>query len=267
MDETFAYRTTAEIDAKLHRDILDHEDKVVRIFLVILFILMFIFRGWIFYWLRFGIAIPSAIDLKPINVKSDPVQTDYDDQTKHDKSFMYKSLINDHEMLIIPQAHYVLPANVVAINHDFLFISDFFDSAALFDLGAAWGQLADKKFFNKYIKIYSQKVEMTGSRRLNWQYSRYIPMDPNYINSHISHSHIIPANRNIMAALLKLKEWDKVEIEGELVDMEYVDKRTNRTWEYRTSLSRNDIDETSRGYGACETIFVTKVKIGNRVYK
>ena len=62
-------------------------------------------------------------------------------------------------MEIIPQAHYELSGRVVAYNHDFIFINKFFDSAALYDLGAAWGELADTKIFKKYFKIYSQKVD------------------------------------------------------------------------------------------------------------
>ena len=87
-----------------------------------------------------------------------------------------------------------------------------------------------------------------------------------YEKSHWSHSHIIPANRNIMAAFLKIKKWDKVTIEGELVDIEYTD-RFNFTQKYKTSLSRTDNGTEGRGSGPAEIIYVTKVKIGNKVYK
>lgn len=266
MDEVFSYITTSKIDAKLQRDILANEDKMRKIYIGILLFLIFLFRGWIGYWLNFGVAIPSGYDIKPINVMQDPIQSNYSEAEQNKKTFVYKSLINKNKMTIIPQAHYVLSGRVVAFNHDFLFISQFFDSAALYDLGASWGKLADKTFFKKYLKMYSSKVEMTGSRRLNWSYRSDIPITPEYINSHVSHSHIIPANRNIMAALLKIKEWDTVQIEGELVDMKFIDKYS-RQINYHTSLSRQDTDDSSRGNGACETIYVTKVRIGNTVYK
>ena len=109
-------------------------------------------------------------------------------------------------------------------------------------------------------------MERTGSRILNWSWRWDTPYSQDYIMSHISHSHIVPANRNIMAAFLKIKEWDTVKIEGELIDMKYT-TRTGRTINYSTSLSRTDSNETSRGNGACETIYVTKVQIGNLIYK
>lgn len=70
-----------------------------------------------------------------------------------------------------------------------------------------------------------------------------------------------------MAALLKIKKWDKVEIEGILIDMEYVNKKGVKSY-YKTSISRLDSNRNGdRDYGACETIYATKVKIGNRIYK
>ncbi len=266
MKNIFNEKTTAQIDAKLYRDILKHEEKVERICIIIAIVLIIIFRGWIGYWIKFGVAIPSGTTFKSINVKEEPIQIDYTKEEQVKKTFTYKSLITNSKMTIIPQAHYILQGQTVAYNHDFLFISDFFDSAALYDIGTSWGDLADKKIFKRYFSTYSQKVERTGSRRLNWSWSRNTPFSQDYIISHIAHSHIIPANRNIMAAFLKIKEWDNVKIEGELVDMKYTTS-SGRTIEYHTSLSRTDTDETSRGNGACETIYVTKIQIGNLIYK
>lgn len=267
MNKIFNESSTLEIDAKLYRDILAREEQVQKAGIIGFLVLVFIFRGAIGYWLKFGIAIPSRRASSPINVQNFPVQIDYTEEEQLKKTFTYKSLINNNEMQIIPQAHYELSGRVIAYNHDFIFINKFFDSAALYDLGAAWGELSDTKTFKQYFKVYSQKVEMTGSRRLNWQWKYNTPYSADYINSHLSHTHIIPANRNVMAAMLKLKLYDKVKVEGELVDMVYTDKRTSQTIQYRTSLSRNDTDITSRGNGACETLYVTKVQIGNTIYQ
>lgn len=267
MEEVFDNISTAKIDAKLQKDTLAHEDRMCKIYIVIFILLIVIFRNWIGYWLKFGVAVPSGYDIKPINIQEDPVQTNYTEDEQAKKTFTYHSLINKNEMEIIPQAHYILSGRVVAFNRDFLFRNQFFDSAALYDLGTSWGNLSDKQFFQKYLKTYSSKVEMTGSRRLNWRYRNDIPLTTEYINSHISHSHIIPANRNIMAALLKIKLWDIVQVEGDLVDMKSEDKKRAIRMEYHTSLSRSDTDSSSRGSGACEAVYVTKVRIGNKVYK
>lgn len=263
----FNESTTAQIDAKLHRDVLLHEEKVEKFVIIVTLILMFIFRGWILYWLKFGIAIPSGIASKPINVVAEPLQTNYSPEVMKNKTFTYKSLINKNQMELIPQAHYELSGRVVAFNHDFLIVGKFFDSAALYDLGVSWGDLADSKVFKKYFKIYSDKIEITGSRRLSWSWRSDTPYSPEYISSHISHTHIIPANKNVMAAMLKLKLYDKVKVEGELVDMKFYDSRYSQSLEYRTSLSRTDTDASSRGNGACETLYVTRVQIGNFIYK
>jgi hypothetical protein len=267
MKEVFDFITTAKIDAKLQKDILAHEDKMRKFYIIAFIVLIFIFRNWIGYWLKFGVAIPSGHEYKPMNIQSEPIQLNYSTKEQFQKTFTYQSLINDNETQIIPQAHYIISGKAVAFNHDFIFVSKFFDSAALYDLGISWGKLADKKFFNKYVKIYSSKVEMTGSRRLNWTYRSDIPLSPEYINSHISHSHIIPANRNIMAALLKIRLWEDVQIEGDLVDLIFYDVKKSRKMEYYTSLSRSDTDASSRGSGACEAIYATKVRIGNTIYE
>ncbi len=268
MKDVFSYVTTAQIDAKLHRDVLAHEDNMEKVYIIIFIIVLFCIRGWVGYWLKFGVAIPSGFTAHKIDVSKDPIQIDYSQEEQKQKTFTYKSLINHNEIEIIPQAHYELSGSVVTSNHVFIFTNNFFDSAALYDLGASWGKMADKKFYNKYFSSYSSKNEATGSRILWTEFkTRNRPVTLEYATSHWSHSHIVPANRNIMAAMLKLKDWDKVKIEGELVDMKYYRKYYRDVLEYRTSLSRTDDEQSNRGNGSCETIYVTSVQIGNAIYK
>lgn len=254
--------TTSDVEAQLERDILEHELSVEKNFIIILTILIFLFHGWFSYWLRFGIAIPTKFAQKNVDVYSEPVQINYSAVQRKKKSFIYKSFINKNKIFIIPQAHYELSGQVVAFNHSFVFTNDFFDSAALYDLGTAWGKLGDKKFYNKYYKSYSQKNELYGSRILWTSPKTYpTPVSDSYATSHWSHSHLVPANRNIMAALLKIKIWDKVKIEGDLIDMQF------QGMDYHTSMSRTDRDPGDRGNGSCESVYVTKVQIGNVIYE
>lgn len=266
MEQVFNYTTTAQIDARLYKDILEHEDNIEKTCIIIYLILLFIFRGWVWYWIKFGVAIPSSYETKPINITIDPIQKNYTKEEQEKRTFTYKSLINKNKIELIPQAHYKLSGSVVAYNHDFIFTDSFFDSAALYDLGASWGKLGNKDFYNKYFSSYSQKNEITGSRILWTEFkSLNRPVSIEYATSHWSHSHIVPANRNIMAAFLKLKEWDKIQIEGELVDMKYY--RTGKLpLTYKTSLARSGAND-DRGNGTCETIYVTKIRVGNFVYK
>lgn len=266
-NRTFRDFTDEEIDNKLQADVEVHKKKVKRNIIIAVIVLLFLFRGTITYWLKFGIAIPSAYTNEIIDTSKDPIQKDYSEAVQEKKKFTYHSLINKGTMEITPQAHYILSGKVIAYNHDFLFISKFFDSAALYDLGASWGKLADKKTLKKYIKVESYKIQMTGARRMSWSWRSDIPYSSNYILSHLSHTHIIPANRNIMAAMLKLRMYQDVKLEGELVDMTSRDERNHKIYDYKTSLSRSDTDSSSRGFGSCETMYVTKVQIGNKIYK
>ena len=266
-EDWFNNKTTAQIDAKLHRDILKHQDNFFKWTITGLLVLLFIFRGWVGYWLKFGFAIPSKTDKTPISTASDPIQINYTEEESRKKTFIYQSLINKNKITLIPKAKYKLSGLVVAHNYQYVFKNGYFDSAALFDLGASWGQLGDKDFYKTYFSSYSAKNEITGSRILWTEFKRPAPVEQAYATSHWSHSHIVPANRNIMAALLYIKEFDTIEIEGELVDMEYKNIHGN-TYNYYTSMSRTDVEPGGdRGNGSCETIYVTQVKHGNHIYK
>ncbi len=268
MEQVFNYSTTAEIDARLYKDVIANEEKIAKICFIVYLLLLFIFRGWIGYWLKFGIAIPSKYDNTPINTELEPIQNNYTKEEQENKTFIYKSLINNKKVSLIPQAHYKLSGLTVAYNYTFLFKESFFDSTALYDLGSTWGKLGDKEFYDKYFKSYSAKTEITGSRVLWTEFkSRETPVSIQYATSHWAHSHIIPANRNIMAAMIKIKQWDIVQIEGELVDIAYVTPSGKKLL-YKTSMSRTDTgSQGDRGNGSCETIYVTSVKIGNTIYK
>ena len=265
--KNFRELSVEEIDNRLEVDIEENKKKIKKITIISFFVLVFLFRGSIARWARFSVAISRGISNERIDTSKEPIQTDYSKEEQKEKTFVYHSLINKNEMEIIPQAHYILSAKMVASNHSFIFVSKFFDSAALYDLGSAWGKMADKKLYKKYVKVYSAKTELTGARRLHWQWRHDTPVPSGYISSHLSHTHIIPANRNIMAAMLKNKMYQDFRLESELVDMNYYDKNIGRVMHYKTSLSRRDTDASSRGSGACETMYVTKVQIGNKVYK
>lgn len=268
MEQVFSYSTTAQIDARLYNDILANEERIEKTCIIIYLILLFIFRGWIGYWLKFGVAIPSKYDNTQINTDLEPIQINYTKDEQKNRTFTYKSLINNKKVNLIPQAHYELSGLTVAYNYTFLFKESFFDSTALYDLGSAWGKLGEKDFYDTYFTSYSAKTEITGSRVLWTEFkTQETPVSAKYAISHWAHSHIIPANRNIMAAMLKIKKWDIVQLEGELVDIEYITPNGKKLV-YSTSLSRTDSGkEGDRGNGSCETIYVTSVKIGNYIYK
>ncbi len=212
---------------------------------------------------KFSFPHVSSVTQSPIDTYNDPIQNMLDN-AKYMKVNGEK-----HKYAIQPQAEYSLSGLVVAKNNNFWFrdvMRSEFDDVFLMDLGVAWGELASNpKELYKHWKFKSFKT-LGQSRRLQWQSKP--PYDRanwgiDYVSSHVSHTHIIPANANVMGALLKIKKNDIVKIDGYLIDI-YNEKGDTLG---RSSLSRTDTDATSRGYGACEEMYAKQVQIGNKVYK
>lgn len=257
--------TTALVDAQFYKDIIKTRRKTKKIVLIALILIVIVFHNWVLYSLKFGIPIINSYDLRPINTQNEPIQINYSPEERKHKEFQFKSLINNNTLILSPQAHYEISGVVVAYNSQFVFISRYFDSMALYDLGLAWGKIGDKKILKEYFKAYSDKTELRGSRILYISYKKYYPdVNLNYVNNHFSHSHIVPANRNVMAGLLSIKKYDKVKLVGDLVDMYSLDRSS---FQYHTSMSRDDSREGDRGNGACETVFVKEVQVNGRIYR
>lgn len=258
-----------EPDEKVEREWARYNRKRQIQAIIMIIILLFVFKGTVLFWLKFSIAIPTGYERQDINVAMQPIQINYSDEKQEASKFEYKTLLDKEKYVeITPQAKYIISGLVVAYNYTFLYRNEFFDSAALYDIGISWGRLADKKFYNRYFSSYSQKE---GEGRVLWTRPK-TPRIPGYGKDFnfdllpFSHTHIVPANRNVMAALLTINRWDIVELEGYLINMRYVD-RYNRVHFSKTSLSRNDSTSGDQGNGNCEQMYVTRVKIGHFVYQ
>lgn len=268
MSEIFNDKTTAEIDAKLHRDILKHNSNIEKFTIGLVILLMILFRGWIFYWLKFGVAVPTSFSNESIELLKEPVMVSYSPSVQKRKIFEYKSIIkNDVSAQLIPQAHYEISGRVVLRNND-IYVGKYFDSVAAYNLGLTWGKtISEPKFFKKYLDAYDDKDHFSGMRNIYWRWNSFIPLQSDYIQSHISQIHIIPANQNILAALLKLKKFNEVKIGGELVDVNFKNSEGSQPISYYTSLSTKDLGTTGRGSGSSEIMYVTTVQIGKFIYK
>lgn len=172
--------------------------------------------------------------------------------------------VGSKNRILILQAEYSQTGIIIAKNTNFWthgIMRNDFDETALFDLGIVWGEIADKKLLEKHFKFTSQKT-LGQARTLRYQWQNLKKYDKFYITTHIAHNHIIPANDNIISALFKIKKWDKVKLDGYLVDVIYPNGNS-----VKTSLSRSDINPTSRGNGSCEIFYLTGIQIGNKYYK
>lgn len=219
--------------------------------------------GDVFFRLQYSFPILHSTTAKTIDTSKNPIQK----TLTNPKLIKVRGEKNNY--LLEPMAEYTLNGLVVAKNTNFWFrdiMRSTFDDVCLMDVGVVWGDLAtDKKILNKNIKFKSTKT-LASARMLYWRGKvplNKFPWTVDYTNSHLSHTHLIPANSNVMSALLTIKKWDKISLNGYLVDI-YTDKNELVA---RTSMSRTDKDATSRGSGSCEDMYVTKVQINDKIFK
>ena len=233
---------------------------------LIIFILMCLhsFLGDVVFRLENSFPKVSEITREKIDTSKEPIQVEYSGAKKYIKAKGSKNIF-----ALEPQADYSISGMVIAKNSNFWFrdiMRSKFDDVCWIDFGLVWGELAkDKKELYKNLKFKSNKT-LAQARQLNVNAIRAydeLSWNVGYIDSHVSHTHIIPANSNIMGALLKIRKNENIKLNGYLVDI-YTDKSELIA---KTSLSRTDHNATSRGSGACEVMYVKSVQIGDKIYK
>lgn len=239
-------------------------DLFCKLCLIILILMIFnSILGDILFRIKYSYPKLSSTSTQTINTKDAPIQKDLK-QEKYIKAYGEKNIY-----ALKLQSEYSISGLVVSKNTNFWLrdvMRNNFDDICLMDIGIVWGDLAqNKNRLHKYWKFKSHKT-LGQSRRLEWRSKvPYEEMywDLSFVNSHISHTHLIPANPNVMGGLLQIKKNDIVKLDGYLVDI-YTDKSETVAL---TSMSRYDTDTSSRGYGACEDMYVKQVQIGDKIYK
>ena len=181
----------------------------------------------------------------PIDITKNPVQT---------PDLFAKDIIiisNGAKFILKPVAYYKISGIIIAKNTHFFM--DYGAKISPIDVGIAWGKMAEPEY-DKYMHYNSY------SRILHWNYKRSFPFTYNFLNSHVSHNHIIPANKNILNAIKSCKIKEAISLEGYLVNVIHRDKRSILKW--NTSISRYDT-----AIGACEVMYVNKIRVGDKVYQ
>lgn len=132
---------------------------------------------------------------------------------------------------------------------------DSMGDAIPYDLLLAWGSLAEGDVDGKLSWMQSdRRGTVSGSLSATGA-----DVDADYVISHVSNSHVLPANQNIAVALDTIKTGDIVRIDGRLVDVKLVDG--NQVYNVESSKSRTD-----QGDGACEIILVERIKINEETW-
>lgn len=127
-----------------------------------------------------------------------------------------------------------------------------------YDLLLAWGNMADASVEDKLTWDQSNR-QGSVSGTLGGMNGAGVNSD--FVINHVSNNHLIPASDRIRSALATIKTGDLVRIDGRLVNVR-VQTDDNRILTVQTSKSRSD-----QGDGACEIIFVERIKINETTYK
>jgi len=183
------------------------------------------------------------------SVTEDPIQEDI-----FFKDIITLKLDNQYTCLIFPQAIYKLTVKVKSINTFHFSDPIWRKKLSKYDVGVVWGKLADE-YYDDYIE-YNQL-----DRYLIYNFTSDCNLSSEYIGTHLSNNHIIPANSNINKGLSKLKKNDICYLEGKLVNF-FILKNEERITFMESSLVRTDT-----GDGACETFYVEKLIIGDKIYE
>ena len=119
------------------------------------------------------------------------------------------------------------------------------------DVALAWGKVAelnDKVDFN-----WKQHNRWVHWRINNWEDLALVGGE-DYVNSHISNNHLIPADRSVRRKVKRLKTGDHVKIKGYLVNVD-AENKSGKIITWDSSTTRDDT-----GDGACEVIYVTDIQ-------
>ena len=271
----FRSKTFEELDREVEEAVKQERKRRILGWLILLLIWIIMCPDMFLYWFRFATPhFPKYKTEEVIDINKEPVQVDIT-QNKG-KYFKYKTLENRGSYAIEKMAKYSISGKIVA--KDYFFWGNYlpngdrpFQSMALIDIGMVWQDMANEDIM-KCVKYVSAKTAVARTlypmiKRNNKCYARFNEYkdqlgDYSKLWNKMSHTHVIPANSSIMHALMFAPKNKPVKMEGYLVDI-YI----NGDAYVMTSLSRDDVNSTARGGGACETMYVERVQVGNKVYE
>lgn len=150
---------------------------------------------------------------------------------------------------LLPQARYQLNGQVVSYRR---YYHGYMHYLSPWDYATLWGNTDQ---YLPYLK-FNQVVRFC---LFNTRHPEKV--DFVYVQRHMANNHLIPSNQNIRKALGKVKKSDLVRIDGFLVNVIGVDKK-NLVSRWNSSTTREDT-----GNGACEIIYVTRLRLNERIYE
>ncbi len=135
--------------------------------------------------------------------------------------------------------------------------SDEISAVMPFDFLLSWGELADEEISDS---LTWTQADRRGSVTGILGGSSGPDLSTEYVISHVSNSHLIPADESIHAGLAQVQPGDMVRIKGRLVDVRaFVNE--GQVLSVTTSKSRTD-----QGDGACEVIYVEELRVNGQTF-
>ncbi len=192
----------------------------------------------------------TACDSGSFTTDYSDIDLSYPVQTTSQNELMIDIAAGKNRYFLTPIADYKIGAVVRGKKRYFF---DKMSRIAPYDLALAWGMMAEPHYA-KQISISQAK------RRYRFQIKRNAAVSTDWVYLHSSNNHIIPAGYNVRKGLQSIRKGDKIYMEGQLVNVFASVSNKNLNW--KSSLVRND-----RGDGACEIIYVKKIRVGHRLYE
>jgi hypothetical protein len=119
------------------------------------------------------------------------------------------------------------------------------------DLALAWGPVLAPP--------YAERISYSQYSRFFFWRTKDRSLDRGTIVSHAGNVHVIPRSARLLKVVRCVSEGDDVRLQGWLVD---VDGVSDPGFHWGTSISRAD-----EGPGSCETVYLERLTINERVYE
>lgn len=126
-----------------------------------------------------------------------------------------------------------------------------------YDFLLSWGDMADESVSGG---LSWEQADRRGTVSGTIGGSGGPDISSEYVVSHVSNNHLIPASDGIRKALTNVRPGDMVRIEGRLVDVRAF-VNDGQALSVTTSKSRDD-----QGDGACEVIYVEELRVNGQTY-
>ena len=192
--------------------------------------------------IAFALSIPTETKefYERLQPQNQPIQTETAEPEFRNKLYKKASFI--------PKANYTIDARLL---HKKKYYKGIQAKTIPWDYALGWGIMSDPQ------TLKGLKIKQTLRFYLySWGPGYTTPQIQLKDNS--ANCHLIPASKNLLKVIKKVKKGDTIRINGFLVDVSLEGKRP---WVWKTSMIRTD-----DGAGACETIYVKSIVWNEKLY-